>query len=146
MEEPYGWKWTSCLHPDDIGVLLEVARINPHGNSIRVEAVPFQTGVPQSTDVRCQVAHSPVRALDVAGSNRAKRSDLLRCDEQTCFPAIEQRVCKDTPSEGFKGSQKLTDVVFHRQFGMDLRPVVGWADKGQKKRGVPLHLNVGPES
>jgi PAS domain-containing protein len=23
VEELYGWKWTSCIHPDDIGVLLE---------------------------------------------------------------------------------------------------------------------------
>ena len=23
VEELYGWKWTSCVHPDDIGVLLE---------------------------------------------------------------------------------------------------------------------------
>ena len=23
VEELYGWEWTSCVHPDDIGVFLE---------------------------------------------------------------------------------------------------------------------------
>src|SRR5258705_1433169 len=41
VEELYGWKWTSCVHPDDIGVLLEkwresIVTGNPLGAEARV--------------------------------------------------------------------------------------------------------------
>src|SRR3984957_11374297 len=39
VEELYGWKWTSCVHPDDIGVLLEKWRESiATGNPLVVEA------------------------------------------------------------------------------------------------------------
>src|SRR6266581_2482441 len=39
VEELYGWKWTSCVHPDDIGVLLEKWRESiATGNSLETEA------------------------------------------------------------------------------------------------------------
>jgi PAS domain S-box-containing protein len=39
VEELYGWKWTSCVHPDDIGVLLEKWRESiATGNPLEAEA------------------------------------------------------------------------------------------------------------
>jgi PAS domain S-box-containing protein len=39
MEELYGWKWTSCIHPDDVGVLLEKWRESlATGNPLEAEA------------------------------------------------------------------------------------------------------------
>jgi len=39
VEELYGWKWTSCVHPDDIGVLLEKWQESiVTGNPLEVEA------------------------------------------------------------------------------------------------------------
>jgi PAS domain S-box-containing protein len=39
VEELHGWRWTSCVHPDDIGVLLEKWRESiATGNSLEVEA------------------------------------------------------------------------------------------------------------
>jgi len=39
VEELHGWKWTSCVHPDDIGVLLEKWRESiATGNPLEVEA------------------------------------------------------------------------------------------------------------
>src|SRR6202521_2844957 len=39
VEELYGWKWTSCVHPDDIGELLEKWRESiATGNPLEVEA------------------------------------------------------------------------------------------------------------
>jgi PAS domain S-box-containing protein len=39
VEELYGWKWTSCVHPDDIGVLLEKWRESiVTGNPLETEA------------------------------------------------------------------------------------------------------------
>jgi PAS domain S-box-containing protein len=39
VEELYGWKWTSCVHPDDIGVLLEKWRESiATGNPLETEA------------------------------------------------------------------------------------------------------------
>jgi PAS domain S-box-containing protein len=39
VKELYGWKWTSCVHPDDIGVLLEKWRESiATGNPLEVEA------------------------------------------------------------------------------------------------------------
>jgi PAS domain S-box-containing protein len=39
VEELYGWEWTSCVHPDDIGVLLEKWRESiATGNPLETEA------------------------------------------------------------------------------------------------------------
>src|ERR1700728_2967268 len=39
VEELLGWRWTSCVHPDDIGVLLEKCRESiATGNPLEVEA------------------------------------------------------------------------------------------------------------
>src|SRR3984885_9753325 len=39
VEELYGWKWTSCVHPDDIQVLLEKWRESiATGNPLDAEA------------------------------------------------------------------------------------------------------------
>jgi PAS domain S-box-containing protein len=39
VEELYGWKWTSCVHPDDIGVLIEKWRESiATGNPLETEA------------------------------------------------------------------------------------------------------------
>jgi PAS domain S-box-containing protein len=39
VEELYGWKWTSCVHPDDIGVLIEKWRESiATGNPLEAQA------------------------------------------------------------------------------------------------------------
>ena len=61
--------------------------------------------------------------------------------QQACFQAID-RVCKDTRSDGFMGSQELIDVVFQNQFGMYFGPVVRCTDKRKKKFDVFQCLSI----
>jgi PAS domain S-box-containing protein len=64
VEELYGWEWTSCVHPDDIGVLLEKWRES------------IATGDPLETEARvrradgefCWMLHQKIAQRDANGT------------------------------------------------------------------------------
>jgi PAS domain S-box-containing protein len=64
VEELYGWEWTSCVHPDDIGVLLEKWRES------------IATGDPLETEARvrradgefCWMLHQKIAQRDADGT------------------------------------------------------------------------------
>jgi PAS domain S-box-containing protein len=64
VEELYGWEWTSCVHPDDIGVLLEkwresIATENPLETEARVRRADGEF---------CWMLHQKIAQRDANGA------------------------------------------------------------------------------
>jgi PAS domain S-box-containing protein len=63
VEELQGWKWVSCVHPDDIGVLLEKWRESiATGNSLEVES-----RVRRADGEFCWMLHQKIAQRDANG-------------------------------------------------------------------------------
>jgi PAS domain S-box-containing protein len=64
VEELYGWEWTSCVHPDDIGVLLEKWRESiATGNPLETEA-----RVRRADGEFCWMLHQKIAQRDADGT------------------------------------------------------------------------------